>query len=236
MNSQILTLCVTAASIGFFHTLFGPDHYVPFIVMSKARKWSLVKTVVLTVLCGIGHIIGSIVLGFIGIALSMQVMKLEAFEAFRGNLAAWGLIGFGLAYFIYGVHSAIKNKPHKHIHYHDDEGFHTHKHIHTQEHAHLHKEEKANVTPWILFVIFILGPCEPLIPLLMYPAAKNSFWGVFFVAGVFGITTIITMTGIVVASSYGVQFISLKWFERYTHALAGFAIFACGFAVQFLGL
>lgn len=236
MNPQIFTLCVTAASIGFFHTLFGPDHYVPFIVMSRARGWSLFKTVVLTVLCGLGHILGSVILGFIGIALSFQVMKLEVFEAFRGNLAAWGLIGFGLAYFIYGIHSAIKNKPHKHMHYHDEEGFHTHTHVHAQEHAHVHHEKKGKLTPWVLFVIFVLGPCEPLIPLLMYPAAKSSLWGVFWVAFVFGLTTIVTMTSIVLASAYGFRCIPLQSLERYTHALAGFAIFSCGFAVQFLGL
>ncbi len=36
-------LITAAVTIGFFHTLFGPDHYVPFIVMSKARKWSFSK-------------------------------------------------------------------------------------------------------------------------------------------------------------------------------------------------
>ena len=44
ISSEIQILIVTAASIGFFHTLFGPDHYLPFIVMAKARKWSMVKT------------------------------------------------------------------------------------------------------------------------------------------------------------------------------------------------
>ena len=40
MSPDISILLVTAASIGFIHTLTGPDHYLPFIVMSKARKWT----------------------------------------------------------------------------------------------------------------------------------------------------------------------------------------------------
>ena len=38
MDGQLNVLIITAASIGFFHTLFGPDHYLPFIMMSWARK------------------------------------------------------------------------------------------------------------------------------------------------------------------------------------------------------
>lgn len=37
-------LALTAAPIGFFHTLLGPDHYLPFLVMAKARKWWIIKT------------------------------------------------------------------------------------------------------------------------------------------------------------------------------------------------
>ena len=40
---ELTVLLISAASIGFFHTLFGPDHYLPFIVMGKARKWSVKK-------------------------------------------------------------------------------------------------------------------------------------------------------------------------------------------------
>ena len=39
----------------------------------------------------------------------------------------------------------------------------------------------------ILFTIFVFGPCEPLIPILMYPAAKSSVAGMLLVAGVFSV-------------------------------------------------
>ena len=41
VSGELSALCVTAASIGFLHTLFGPDHYLPFIVMAKAKGWLL---------------------------------------------------------------------------------------------------------------------------------------------------------------------------------------------------
>ena len=52
----IATLSLLALYIGFFHTLIGPDHYLPFIVMARARRWSMFKTGWITVLCGIGHL------------------------------------------------------------------------------------------------------------------------------------------------------------------------------------
>ncbi len=236
MNKELLVLSITAASIGFFHTIFGPDHYLPFVVMGKARRWPIAKTGLITILCGIGHIMSSVILGFIGIVLGVGVMRLEAFESFRGNIAAWALIGFGLAYFIWGIRRAIRNKPHEHTHVHGARGDHLHKHTHTGKHAHPHDKNGKNITPWVLFTIFVLGPCEPLIPILMYPAAKKSITGLLLVTGIFGLVTIFTMLGIVIFASLGINFVPLGRLERYRHALAGATICLSGAAIQFFSL
>ncbi len=57
MLNETAILAGTAASIGFFHTILGPDHYLPFIVLAKSRQWSSLKTAIITLLCGIGHIL-----------------------------------------------------------------------------------------------------------------------------------------------------------------------------------
>ena len=235
MNTEVSILCWTAASLGFVHTLFGPDHYLPFIVMNRARKWSAAKTAWITFACGLGHVLSSVVLGLIGIAFGMAVMKLEAFEAFRGNLAAWALIGFGFAYMGWGIQRGVKNAPHRHLHL-EEEGAPVHSHHHAGEHHHHESAPKANITPWILFTIFVLGPCEPLIPLLMYPAAKHSLPGTILVAVVFSAVTIGTMMAVVMAASWGISFARFNKLERWTHALAGGAICLSGLAIQFLGL
>lgn len=235
MSEEIIVLITAAASIGFFHTLLGPDHYLPFIMMTKTGKWSLRKTALVTILCGAGHVLSSVLLGFVGVALGIAVSELISIESVRGNMAAWGLIAFGLVYFVWGVRKAIRNKPHTHFHSHAEGHKHVHKHMHTEKHSHLHKEGKS-MTPWVLFVIFVLGPCEPLIPLLMYPAAKDSTIGLILVTGVFSAVTIVTMLGMVLISTMGLNFIPTKKLERYTHALAGITVFLSGMAIQFLGL
>lgn len=236
MTFELSALIILAISMGFFHTLMGPDHYLPFIVMSKSRKWSLIKTSWITFLCGLGHVASSVVLGFVGIALGIGVSKLEGIESVRGDIAAWLFITFGLVYFVWGVRKAIKNKPHTHLHFHTHEK-HEHEHTHHDEHAHVHTQEnKKSLTPWVLFLIFAFGPCEPLIPILMYPAAKGNFFGVILVASTFAIFTIGTMLTIVLLGSFGINFLPMKKIERYTHAIAGGTIALCGFGIVFLGL
>ena len=237
MSNELLILIIAAASIGFFHTLLGPDHYLPFIVMSRSRSWSLRKTSLVTVVCGIGHVLSSVLLGIIGIALGIAVSKLEAIESFRGSIAAWVLIAFGLVYFIWGMRRALRNKPHEHLHKHEYGFSHMHTHHHTEVHMHVHRKKGTkNITPWVLFTIFVFGPCEPLIPLLMYPAAKNSLLGVVLVTGLFSATTILTMLGIVLISTFSFNLIPMNRLERYTHAIAGATICLCGVSIQFLGL
>jgi hypothetical protein len=67
MTTDIASLNAAAVTIGFLHCVCGPDYYVPFVAMSRVGSWSLRKTLAVTILCGIGHIAGSVVLGFINI-------------------------------------------------------------------------------------------------------------------------------------------------------------------------
>ncbi|HAP36414.1 MAG TPA: hypothetical protein DCQ28_10895 [Bacteroidetes bacterium] len=234
MSNEISVLLITAASIGFMHTLFGPDHYIPFIAMSKAGNWSKFKTLWVTILCGIGHVGSTIVLGFLGIAFGYSVFHLESIESYRGDIAGWLLLVFGLLYMVWGIRRAILNKPHSHTHIHHDGSMELHFHDHEKEHD--HNENKSSMRIWIIFTIFVFGPCEPLIPVLMYPAARGTITDVILVCSVFSIATIATMLTIVFSALYGMSFVPVKKMEQYSHALGGFAIFMCGIAVQFLGL
>ncbi len=239
MSAELITLCSTAAGIGFIHTVLGPDHYLPFIAMSKARNWSAIKTGWITFLCGLGHVGSSILLGAIGIAIGsaadeLLLGKLVWIESIRGDIAAWLLISFGLAYLIWGIRQAIRNRPHTHRHLHGLGSQHAHIHTHESEHIHVHDSKaKKNITPWILFTIFVFGPCEPLIPVLMFPAVREmNIWAAVPVAITFGVVTIATMLAVVGIISFGGNLLPRTQLGRYSHALAGGTIFACGIAIH----
>lgn len=242
MNSELTILIITAASIGFVHTILGPDHYLPFIVMSKARKWPTYKTILVTVSCGLGHVGSSILVGSIGVIFGVVLNKLEIIESFRGDLAAWAFLVFGIGYLLWAFRKLRLKKEHKHIHPH---GSTVHSHVHdhqhlsidtaTMNHSHGHEHKNTNLTPWILFLVFVLGPCEPLIPILMYPAAQASTSGLIVVTAVFTIVTIATMLSVVLLVNYGFSFIKTAKLEKYTHVIAGATIALSGILIL-LGL
>jgi ABC-type nickel/cobalt efflux system permease component RcnA len=247
MDDQLSLLCWTAASIGTLHTLLGPDHYLPFIALARARDWSIRKAMWITLLCGIGHVFSSVLLGAAGIAFGIAVLRLEHIEAIRGDWAGWLLLAFGLTYLIWGLRRAVRHRPHSHWHTHEDGTLHKHEHVHVHEHLHVHAHAPAtglrespspSLTPWVLFLIFLFGPCEPLIPILMYPAAMGTYWHVAIVTATFAVATLATMMTLVALGCVRFQRRKLateeqpRLWTRYSHALAGFVVLLCGAAIK----
>ena len=216
MEPNVSLLAGTALTVGTLHTLAGPDHYLPFVAMSKARNWSMLKTVNVVVLCGMGHVMSSIVIGFIGIAAGFAVAGIEKTESFRGNIAAWLMLLFGVVYMLWGFYGLRRKRNHHHP-ANDAVG-------------------KNKMTFWILFAIFVFGPCEPLIPILMYPAARQNYGVVTYIALLFACSTILTMLLVVWLMLKGVSFIKFGALEKYQHIIAGGTIALCGISIVFLGL
>jgi len=249
MAASLTVLSLAAGSVGFLHTLAGPDHYLPFVVMARARNWSHRKTAAITILCGLGHIASSVLLGLLGVALGVALTNVESLEAayeelpswmksaegLRGDIAAWLLIVFGLLYFVWGLRRAIRNRPHAHKHFHSGGVEHEHDHSHEGKHVHVHDARRASLTPWVLFTIFVFGPCEPLIPLVI-AAAMLGPWSAASVTVIFGGVTIATMLAAVMLGTFGLRFFPTRWFDRYSHAVAGATICVCGVGIVFLGL
>jgi len=233
--NEMSVLVMSAATLGMVHTLLGPDHYLPFIVLSKARNWSRPKTMWITFIAGLGHVSGSVILGAIGIAMGISLSKLEAFEANRGSLVGWMLIAFGLLYTAYGIYKYIKKGAHVHLPAFLKPKSLRGKHMHLDMQELEEEDTAGKLTPWILFLIFVFGPCEVLIPMLIFPAANHSVLGVFMVALVFGIATIGTMMAVVYLGYRGFSLLSLKGREYQFHLLAGMVILLAGAGMQFMG-
>jgi len=233
-DAQILL--ITASSIAFLHTILGADHYLVFVAMGKARSWGLAKTLRVTLFCGLGHVTSSIIIGAIGILMGAQLASLVEIEGMRGNLAGWALLAFGFVYFAWGMKQAGRSYKHSHVHVHDNV-VHDHEHDHHKEHLHVHDADAANpVTPWAIFIIFVLGPCEALIPLFMYPAAQQSAGLLIAVAVVFSAVTLMTMLACVAVTSIGLEKVKLPSSGRYAHAIAGAMVVVCAVAVNALGV
>ncbi len=174
MPPEMQTLILTTVSIAFLHTIAGPDHYLPFIALSRSRSWSLQKTITCTVACGVGHVLSSVLLGLGGAALGWSFSKISWLENVRGGFAAWLLFTFGLLYTLWGIYRASANKKHKHFDLEADGSLYVYDHKHGSTPM---NNTRYAVTPFVMFIIFILGPCEPMIPLLFFPAAQEHWIG-----------------------------------------------------------
>ena len=206
----------SAAGLGLVHTLLAPNHYLPFIMISKARKWSRTKTVLITLLCSSGHVIGSLVIALLAVVFGVVTSKIEIFNGYRANIAAWGMMIFGFMYFLYGVREA------KHNH-------------RCCEHIHTKKNDVKSLTPFILFMLFLFAPCEAFVPIMMLPALTNVPVYTVLIAFSFGLTTMATMVVAVYLGARGIEFLPFEKWEKYGHMIAGAVIFLCGVFVTAFG-
>ncbi len=232
MPAELQILIVTAITIACLHTLIGPDHYLPFIALSKARGWGFGKTLMWTVICGCGHVWSSVLLALGGSAIGWSLSKVSWLENIRGGVAGWVMLSFGLIYGAWGLIRAYKNKPHKHFDTYEDGGIYVYEHKHGET---IRPQERYKVAPWVMFIIFLLGPCEPMIPLLYYPAAQHSWQGMLLLILVYTLVTLATMIAMVVLGYYGIAFLKTEKLERFMHAIGGLTLFICGAGMVFMG-
>lgn len=213
MSNSLLILLVSTVSIGFVHAL-APDHWMPFVAIGKSQRWTKSKLMWITFFSGLGHVGISIIFSAIGILLGFSLSKLKHIEGHRGEIALWLLIGFGVAYMLWGLK---KGREHKH------------------HHADIEHLKKKTVTVWTLFAIFVLGPCEPLVP-LVFLGYNYGYAGVILVSVVFSVMTIFMMLVQTYLGSIGIELIKHDIVDRYSHAFAGLVIALTGVFVLAAGI
>lgn len=210
MHGSFLALLGATVTIALVHSL-GPDHWMPFVMIGKANKWSRRKLILVSFVSGLGHVGSSILLGGIGIALGIVTM-MTAVESSRSSIAVFLLIGFGVAYALWGLKRA-------------------------RHHHHGTPEEmtRKTVTLWTLFAVFVLGPCEPLIP-LMFLATAHGMSGIIIVTLLFSVITVLMMIVQSLLGARGIELVKHEFAERHSHTFAGAVIALTGVFILFTGI
>ena len=227
MTGDMILISGSAATIGFVHTLLGPDHYLPFLAISRVKGWSGVQTATYVALCGSGHVFGTMLLCLVGLFFGIVVLKLDFLQSIRGDLAGWFLVFFGLFYAIWGILFAYR----KGI------GMSCGSDLSNKDNCLEQNSKVVQGLPWVLFLFFILGPCEPLIPLMMYQSSGFNLTAITIVALSFGVTSVFTMVALVMFGFYGLSKVSIpQAFKKFSHAFSGVVILMSGLAIQLLGL
>lgn len=209
------TLALAAVTVGSLHTL-APDHWLPFAALARSQGWPAGRTARITVACGFGHVTVSVLLGLLGFFVGLEMVRSlgERMEAAAGVL----LVGFGLAYGIWGLRRAAGRKLHGHAHAHYD-------HVH----------DASRMTARALFLLFSADPCVAVIPLL-FAAAPLGAARTTAVVLLYEAATVGTMVALVLPARAGVRVVRAAWLDRWGDAAAGAVIATAGLAVMALGV
>jgi len=192
-------------TVGCIHALLGPDHYVPLIALGQTHHWSKQRLFRMTVSCAVIHTLSSAVIGFIGIA-GYRVLFDQAQAVDR---LRGDLVAWSfMAIGLVYVVLGLKKKFHR---------------------------RKACFPDSVLFALFALGPCEPLVPLVMHPSAMETPVHLMLVVGTFTVATTFTMLAVVWAGCFGLRIFKGQVFKDYAYSLTGTAMVLCGAGVKFLG-
>ncbi len=238
MSPELQVLLPTALTLGVVHTAVGLDHTLPFVLLGRARSWSLAYTLFVASACGAAHVLSSVVIGLLGATLAIGLASLSWFESARCSWAAIGLIVFGVAYSIKALWDIRVRSPHRHVHLHTDGTVHRHLHGHGASHAHwssLPTHSQHGVT-FGLLIVFLLGPCEALLPLMTAPSLMNNTGASLVVATVFATATLVTMNVLIALGWFGLRSHWLARLEPHMHWVAGVIIALSGVGIQFAGL
>lgn len=213
MTATFTALAAAAAALGSAHTA-APDHWVPFAALARARGWSSRRTAGVTLLCGMGHVTVSALLGLAGAFLGMRA--LGGLGHRLGTIAPLLLIAFGTLYAMWGMRRAIPPRVHGHAHAHYD---------------HLHDPSRASA--WALFLLFAADPCVAVAPLI-FAASPLGWTKALAIVLIYEGATLATMLVLVLPARAGARFVRAPWLDRYGDAAAGGLIVATGVTVAAL--
>ena len=212
-TSLFASLAVAAITVGSLHSL-APDHWLPIAAVARARNWSRARTARVAFICGLGHVTVSVLLGLL--ALMFGARLFESLGEKMVSVAGLLLIGFGVAYAVWGLRGAFAHRIHGHHHHHYD-------HVH----------DPSTASTWSLFLIYCADPCVAVIPIL-FAAAPLSLAEQISIVAAYEIATIGAMVALVVIAHSGAQLFKGQWIERYGDSAAGALIVATGVVVAIL--
>ncbi len=215
MSGTTPALLAAAAGVGFGHAIL-PDHWVPLAVLGRTRRYPLARVTRLAGLAGIAHVLVSIVLGAVIIAVGLQFRSTA--QSTQGTIIGCVLILTGLAFAVMELTG--------------------HGHDHEQEHGHHHDHDRPISTAEgqrglrgmaAVMVPFGAAASPDLTILPVFLAATTA--GATTAIGsllIFAVVTIATIVGLTLLACHGGYQIQGEWLERWGNAFTALVLITIG--------
>ncbi len=206
-NTFILTLAATGFSVALLHAAI-PTHWLPFVMVGRARGWTRRQILAAVALAGGGHIIATTLLG-IGLARFGYELNEHFDHAFHWVVAA--------ILVVLGLWMAFRSP-----------------HGRKCQHCHGHPEKITPKTTdktllWGLFLSLTLSPCELFLP--VYLTASPYGWpGILMLSTVLALATLSGMLTLTWLTLLGSQRLHVRWLDQLDERIIGALLCLLGIA------
>jgi putative Mn2+ efflux pump MntP len=213
---------VAAAGVGFGHAIL-PDHWAPLAVLGRTRRYPLSRVARLASLAGVAHVLVSIVLGALIIAIGLQFRSTveHAQNAIVGSL----LIATGAAFLVLELTGHGHGHPHDHAHSHPRDAGPEHA-THAHPHAHEHRDRRGLLAVMVPFGA-AASPDLTILPVFLAASAAGAGPAVGALIA-FAVATIATITGLTVFAAAGGYQVRGEWLERWGNVFTAAVLIAIG--------
>jgi nickel/cobalt transporter (NicO) family protein len=220
-------LLAAAAGVAIGHAIL-PDHWVPLAIVGRTRRYPLSRVARLSGLAGIAHVLVSLALGAIVIAVGLQFRSTiqSAQDAIVGGLLIVTGLGFAVVELTGHGHHHGDQHGHGHDHHHDHGG-----HGHGHGHDHDGEQPAARRSSGLAAVMIPFGaaasPDLTILPVFL--AATTA--GVGIAVGslaIFAAVTIGTIVGLTVAATRGGYELKGNWLEQWGNVLTALVLVIIG--------
>ena len=216
MSSTGPALLAAAAGVGFGHAIL-PDHWVPLAVLGRTRRYPLSRIARLSGLAGVAHVLVSLVLGAVIIAIGLRFRS--TIQSAQDTIIGCLLIATGLGF------AVLELTGHGHDHGHD------HDHGHSHDHDHAHDEPPRRGVRGLAAVMVPFGaaasPDLTILPVFLAATTAGLATAVGSLV-VFAAVTIGTIVGLTLTAARGGYEIRGQWLERWGNVFTALVLITIG--------
>ena len=216
MSSTGPALLAAAAGVGFGHAIL-PDHWVPLAVLGRTRRYPLSRIARLSGLAGVAHVLVSLVLGAVIIAIGLRFRS--TIQSAQDTIIGCLLIATGLGFAVL----ELTGHGHDHDHGHD--------HGHSHDHDHDHDEPPRRGVRGLAAVMVPFGaaasPDLTILPVFLAATTAGLATAVGSLV-VFAAVTIGTIVGLTLTAARGGYEIRGQWLERWGNVFTALVLIAIG--------
>jgi nickel/cobalt exporter len=222
MSATTPALLAAAAGVGFGHAVL-PDHWVPLAVVGRTRRYPLTRVARLSGLAGVAHVLVSMVLGGVIIAVGLQFRSTvqSAQAAIIGGL----LIATGLGF---AVVELTGHRP-GHGHGHQHSGVDVHEHAAPEPPGHI-ASEAGRLRGFAAVMVPFGAAASPDLTILPVFLAATTAGAATAVSSlvVFAVVTVTTIVSLTLAACFGGYQIRGNWLERWGNGFTALVLTIIG--------